>query len=130
MHKIQINYLYSSFVFVLITVYSFSSLTAEAGLISGAPYSTYNSGISYIKTNSNIHSHFLHYNAGQYQIICNVYEPDLSQPGCYTGKSYTIDLLPYCNEQKNNIPVKKNKNPFPHLLKLTDRPIKQDGKNR
>lgn len=109
MHKIQINYLYSSFVFVLITVYSFSSLTAEAGLISRASYSIYNSGISYIKTNSNIHSHFLDYNAGQRQIICNECEPGQSQPGCHTCEWYAIDLLHCCNEQKNNTPVKKNK---------------------
>jgi hypothetical protein len=104
MHKNQINYLYSIFVFVLITIYSFSSLTAEAGFITGATYSIHNSNCNY----RSIRTYFLEYNA-KCPPVYNEYEPNRLQLNCNQGKSYAEDLRHCCIEQKNHIQIKKNK---------------------
>jgi hypothetical protein len=87
MRKIQINYLYSSFVFVLIALYSLFPLPAKAGFISYTSYSINIPGLSYSIKN-------------RYRAI---------QPHALANKSYTENLLHSFNGQENCIPLTKNK---------------------
>lgn len=119
MHKIQINNLYNSFVFVLITVYSFSSLTAEAGFIPHASYSIQSQRFNYNTKTNNIHAYFLDSNVKQYQIVNNECKAGQLKSGDYQGKSYSEDLPLCCYKQKITYGSRKIKNPFPYLLILT-----------
>ena len=79
MHKNQIKYWYSIFVFVLISIYSFSSLAAKASLALPHSYLIYNRVSNYNSTINNIHIYGLGHDIKQQQTVCNKIETDRSQ---------------------------------------------------